>query len=83
MFTHAVMRYWVREYVMDTYVCEKCKFTLFIDYPSYFVCVCVCVCDESRNALVMPVLAVAIDDSKRSAQWRTSNQELGRVLPVS
>jgi hypothetical protein len=31
MFRHAVMQYRVHEYIMDTYVCEKCKFTLFID----------------------------------------------------
>jgi hypothetical protein len=29
------MQYWVHEYVMDIYVCEKCKFTLFIDSASY------------------------------------------------
>jgi hypothetical protein len=27
------MQYWVYE---DTYVCEKCKFTLCIDFPLYF-----------------------------------------------
>jgi hypothetical protein len=36
MFRHAVMQYRVHEYIMDTYACEKCKFTLFID-PSYYI----------------------------------------------
>jgi hypothetical protein len=35
MFRHAVMQYLVHEYIMDTYVFEKCKFTLFIDSPLY------------------------------------------------
>jgi hypothetical protein len=35
MFRQAVMEYWVRKYIIDTYVCEKCKFNLFIDSPSY------------------------------------------------
>jgi hypothetical protein len=35
MFRYEVMQYWVHEYIMDTYVCEKCTFTLFIDTPSY------------------------------------------------
>jgi hypothetical protein len=35
MFGHAVMQYFVHEYMMHMYVCEKCKFTLFIDFPSY------------------------------------------------
>jgi hypothetical protein len=25
------MQYWVQQYVIDTYMCEKCKFILFID----------------------------------------------------
>jgi hypothetical protein len=36
MFRHAVMQYWVYEYIMDTYVCEKCKFIFSIDSPSHF-----------------------------------------------
>jgi hypothetical protein len=40
MFRHAVMQYWVHEYIMDIYVCEKCKFTLFIESPSYFFNIC-------------------------------------------
>jgi hypothetical protein len=30
------MQYWVHEYIIDTYVCEKCKFMLFIDSPSQY-----------------------------------------------
>jgi hypothetical protein len=26
------MYYWVHEYITDTHVCEKCKFTLFVDF---------------------------------------------------
>jgi hypothetical protein len=37
MFRYAVMQYWVHEYINDTYVCEKCKFILFNDSPSYLV----------------------------------------------
>jgi hypothetical protein len=36
MFRHAVTQYCVHKYIMDIYVCEKCKFTLFIDSPSYY-----------------------------------------------
>jgi hypothetical protein len=35
MFRYVVMHYWVHEYIMDTYACEKCKFTLLTDSPSY------------------------------------------------
>jgi hypothetical protein len=34
MFRHEVVQYWRREYTVDKYVCEKCKFTLFIDSSS-------------------------------------------------
>jgi hypothetical protein len=36
------MQYWVHEYIIDTYVFEKCKFSLFIDSPSYYPPVYIC-----------------------------------------
>jgi hypothetical protein len=35
MIRQELMQYLVNEYMMDTYVSEKCKFTLFIVSSSY------------------------------------------------
>jgi hypothetical protein len=49
--TYSDMQYWVHEYIMDTYVCEKCKFTLFVDSPMYLLNVIVMFSNSSYECV--------------------------------